>query len=507
MKKPLVLMILDGWGINEHKDEKNAILTANPVNFINYMKKFPYTKLDASGEPVGLPDGQMGNSEVGHLNLGAGRVVYQPLVEISKEIRDGEFFKKQIILEAFNKAKDNEKAIHFMGLLSDGGVHSHIKHLYGLLEMAKRTGLKKVYVHAFMDGRDTAPTSGLEFIKELENKIKEIGVGEIVTISGRYYSMDRDTNWDRTEKAYNVLVGKGECVNKKALEVIEDSYEAGITDEFIVPTRISSNGKIEKGDIVINFNFRPDRARQITRAIVDREFHEFNREYLATTFYCMRQYDKKIEANVIYEDKDIVNGLGEILANQGLIQLRTAETEKYAHVTFFFNGGKETEYKGEERELIPSPKVATYDLQPEMSANILTDSVLAALSKDRYDVIIMNFANPDMVGHTGKFDATVKAIKAIDSSIKKIVDKVLELNGTIIITADHGNAEKMEDPETHAPFTAHTTNKVPFILVSDQFKNIKLKDDGKLADVAPTMLEILKIEKPYEMTGESLILK
>lgn len=504
-RKPLMLMILDGWGCNPNSEEKNAIKTANPENFTRIFNNYPHTFIKASGEAVGLPEGQMGNSEVGHLNLGAGRVVYQPLVEITKEIRDGEFFTKEKVVEAFTYAKENNKKIHFIGLLSDGGVHSHINHLFGLLEMAKRTELEKVYVHAFMDGRDTAPTSGLDFMKSLESKISEVGVGKVATISGRYFSMDRDTNWDRTEKAYDVMTGKGEITSLTAVEIIEKSYAENVTDEFIVPTLLDKAGVVEEGDVVINFNFRPDRARQITRALNDKEFKGFVREYLAPKFYCMRQYDSTIDATVIYEDKDIQNTFGEILAKNGLTQLRTAETEKYAHVTFFFNGGKETEFNGEERKLIASPKVATYDLQPEMSAPELTETVLAALDENKYDVIIMNFANPDMVGHTGVFDAAVEAIKAVDQGIGKIVNKVLELDGAVLITADHGNAEKMEDAETHEPFTAHTTYEVPLIYASNNFKGEL--NPGKLADVAPTMLEILGIKKPCEMNGVSLIKK
>ena len=504
-KKPLMLMVLDGWGYNPNSTEKNAIAEAKPENFEKLFNNYPHTLIKASGEAVGLPDGQMGNSEVGHLNLGAGRVVYQPLVEISKEIRDGEFFEKEKVVEAFNFAKNNDKGIHFMGLLSDGGVHSHINHLFGLLEMAKKTGLKKVYIHAFMDGRDTAPTSGLEYMRKLEEKIKEIGVGEIATISGRYFSMDRDTNWDRTEKAYDAIVGKVNVTEKTPDQVIEDSYAEKVNDEFIKPVLLTKAGVIQKGDVVINFNFRPDRARQITRALVDKDFKGFQREYLEPKYYCMRQYDSTIDAEVIYDDKEIVNTLGEVLAKHNLTQLRTAETEKYAHVTFFFNGGKETEFKGEERILVASPKVATYDLQPEMSAPELTKAVIGALDSDKFDVIIMNFANPDMVGHTGVFDAAVKAIKAVDKGVGEIVNKVLELDGTVLITADHGNAEKMVDPVTHEAFTAHTTYEVPLIYVSNEFKGqLNL---GKLADIAPTMLEILNIEKPAEMNGVSLIKK
>lgn len=504
MKKPLMLMILDGWGINHHKNEKNAIEDAHPSNFIELTKKYPNSELEASGEAVGLPEGQMGNSEVGHLNIGAGRVVYQPLVEISKDIREGDFFKKEKAIEAFEKAKASGKAIHFLGLLSDGGVHSHINHLYGLLQMAKNYGLEKVYIHAFLDGRDTPPKSGEGFLKAVEEKISEIGVGKIATISGRYYSMDRDKNYERTAKAYHALVDGEGAKATSAGEAIRDSYANEVTDEFVMPTIIDQEGLIKSGDTVINFNYRPDRARQITRAINDKEFSFFQRDYLGVNFYCMRQYDSTIDAPFIYVDKELTNTLGEILSKNGLTQLRTAETEKYAHVTFFFNGGKEVAYEGEERILVDSPKVATYDLQPEMSAEKLTTEVLKVLDENKYDVIVINYANPDMVGHTGIMDATVKAIKVVDNCMHRVVEKVLEKKGTVLITADHGNAELMEDPVSHVPFTAHTTNHVPFILVSEELKNVEVKD-GKLSDLAPTMLDILGIEKPLEMNGVSLI--
>ncbi|MGL5232201.1 MAG: 2,3-bisphosphoglycerate-independent phosphoglycerate mutase [Fusobacteriaceae bacterium] len=505
-KKPLMLMILDGWGINTHKEQVNAIATAEPLNLTKLMEQYPHSELKASGEAVGLPEGQMGNSEVGHLNIGAGRVVYQPLVEISKDVRDGNFYKKEVLIEAFNKAKENNVAIHFAGLVSDGGVHSHINHLYGLLQMAKNYGLTKVYVHAFLDGRDTAPRSGAGFIKDLENKMKEIGVGQIATISGRYFSMDRDKNWTRTEKAYNALVnGTGEKASS-AVDAIEASYKADKTDEFVEPTILVEEGLVKKGDVFINFNYRPDRARQITRALNDSDFSGFQREYLNLNYYCIRQYDETINAPFVYVDKELVNTLGEVLAKNNKTQLRTAETEKYAHVTFFFNGGKETANQGEDRILVNSPKVATYDLQPEMSAKELTEKAIAAIDSEKYDVIIMNYANPDMVGHTGILDAAVKAVKTVDQCMLKVVEKMLEKNGTILITADHGNAELMEDPETHIPFTAHTTNKVPFVFVSKDSKGKKV-EDGKLADIAPTMLEILDIEKPEEMDGVSLIKK
>lgn len=504
-KKPLMLMILDGWGINKHPEQKNAITAANPENFYRLMEEYPHSELEASGEAVGLPDGQMGNSEVGHLNIGSGRVVYQPLVEISKDIREGTFFNNKVLKEAFEYAVKEGKSVHFGGLVSPGGVHSHTDHLYGLLMMAKKYGVK-AYVHAFLDGRDTAPESGEGFLKELEAKMKEIGEGVIATISGRYYAMDRDKNWDRVKKAYDAMVyGKGNHASS-AVEAIEKSYAENVSDEFVIPTVVYPEGIIKKGDVFINFNFRPDRAREITRALNDKEFSGFEREYLGLKYYCMRQYDSTIDASVIYGEKDITNTLGEIISKAGLKQLRTAETEKYAHVTFFFNGGKEAQYEGEERKLVASPKVATYDLQPEMSACGVTEGLMEALDSGKFDVIIVNYANPDMVGHTGVFDAAVAAVKKIDFCLGKVSQKVLDLGGTLFVTADHGNVELMEDPVTKIPFTAHTTNRVPFIMVSDKYKNYKL-ENGKLSDIAPTMLEILGLNKPEEMNGKSLLKK
>lgn len=504
-KKPLMLMILDGWGINKHPEQKNAITAANPENFYRLEKEYPHSELEASGEAVGLPDGQMGNSEVGHLNIGSGRVVYQPLVEISKDIREGTFFNNEVLKEAFEYAVKEGKPVHFGGLVSPGGVHSHTDHLYGLLMMAKKYGVK-AYIHAFLDGRDTAPESGEGFLKDLEVKIKEIGEGKIATISGRYYAMDRDKNWDRVKKAYDAMVyGVGNHASS-AIEAIEKSYAEKVSDEFVIPTVVCPEGTIKKGDVFINFNFRPDRAREITRALNDKEFSGFEREYLGLKYYCMRQYDSTIDAPVIYGEKDITNTLGEVISKAGLKQLRTAETEKYAHVTFFFNGGKEAQYEGEERKLVASPKVATYDLQPEMSACGVTEGLIEALDSGKFDVIIVNYANPDMVGHTGVFEAAVAAVKKIDFCLGKVSQKVLELGGTLLVTADHGNVELMEDPVTKIPFTAHTTNKVPFIMVSNKYKNYKL-EDGKLSDIAPTMLEILGINKPEEMNGKSLLVK
>ena len=488
-KKPLMLMILDGWGINKNPEQKNAITAANPENFYRLQKEYPHSELEASGEAVGLPDGQMGNSEVGHLNIGSGRVIYQPLVEISKDIREGTFFENPVLKEAFEYAQKEGKPVHFGGLLSTGGVHSHIDHLFGLLMMAKKYGVK-AYIHAFLDGRDTPPESALDFIKTVEAKAAEIGAGEIATLSGRYYAMDRDKNWDRVQKAYDAMVyGKGNTA-ASAVEAMEKSYAEKVTDEFVIPTVIKPEGTIKKGDVFINFNFRPDRAREITRALNDKEFTGFEREYLGLKYYCMRQYDATIDAPVVYGEKDINNTFGEVISRAGLKQLRTAETEKYAHVTFFFNGGKEAQYEGEDRKLVASPKVATYDLQPEMSACGVTEGLMEALNSDTYDVIIINYANPDMVGHTGVFDAAVSAVKKIDFCLGKVAEKVLELDGTLLVTADHGNVELMEDPVTKIPFTAHTTNRVPFIMISNKYKNYKL-EDGKLSDIAPTMLEIL----------------
>jgi len=504
-KKPLMLMILDGWGINKNPEQKNAITAATPENFYRLQKEYPHSELEASGEAVGLPDGQMGNSEVGHLNIGSGRVIYQPLVEISKDIREGTFFENPVLKEAFEYAQKEGKPVHFGGLLSTGGVHSHIDHLFGLLMMAKKYGVK-AYIHAFLDGRDTPPESALDFIKTVEAKAAEIGAGEIATLSGRYYAMDRDKNWDRVQKAYDAMVyGKGNTA-ASAVEAMEKSYAEKVTDEFVIPTVIKPEGTIKKGDVFINFNFRPDRAREITRALNDKEFTGFEREYLGLKYYCMRQYDATIDAPVVYGEKDINNTFGEVISRAGLKQLRTAETEKYAHVTFFFNGGKEAQYEGEDRKLVASPKVATYDLQPEMSACGVTEGLMEALNSDAYDVIIINYANPDMVGHTGVFDAAVSAVKKIDLCLGKVAEKVLELDGTLLVTADHGNVELMEDPVTKIPFTAHTTNRVPFIMISNKYKNCKL-EDGKLSDIAPTMLEILGLDKPEDMNGHSLLVK
>ncbi len=504
-KRPLVLIILDGFGDNK-EDYGNAIHAANTPTIDNILNNCPTVDIGASGMDVGLPEGQMGNSEVGHTNMGAGRVVYQDLTRITKSINDGEFFDNEVLVSAMQSCKQNNTALHIMGLLSDGGVHSHIDHLYGVIEMAKNFGLNEVYIHAFTDGRDVPPTSGIEFIKSCEKKLKEIGTGKIATVSGRYYAMDRDNRWDRVEKAYAAMVdGEGKKAGS-AVEAVEESYKSGVTDEFIVPTVCLENATINAEDSVIFINFRPDRAREITRALVESNFDKFkrNRGYLKLNFVCMTQYDKTISnVEIAFEDIALKNTLGEYIANKGLNQLRIAETEKYAHVTFFFNGGREEEFKNEDRALIKSPNVATYDLQPEMSAYLVTDEVVKRIKSGKYDVIVLNYANCDMVGHTGVFDAAVKAVEAVDDCLKKTLDAVENAGGVAIVTADHGNADKMYDEEGK-PFTAHTTNPVTFTVVG---YDCKLRSSGgKLSDIAPTMLEILGLEKPYEMTGESLIL-
>ena len=503
-KKPVMLMILDGFGIAP-KSDGNAVEAAKKPNYDKLMANYPHTQLQASGLYVGLPDGQMGNSEVGHLNIGAGRIIYQELTRITKEINEGGFFKNEALTLAIKNAKENNSSLHLMGLLSDGGVHSHIDHLKGLLNLAKESGLTKVYVHCFMDGRDVPPASGKDFVIEIEKYMKEIGVGKIATISGRYYAMDRDNRWERVELAYNAMVlGKGEVANS-AVEAIEKSYNDNKTDEFVLPVVVEKEGMIKNGDSVIFFNFRPDRAREITRAINDKEFSGFDRETLNLTFVTMTQYDKTLEGvEVAYRPESINNTLGEYVSNKGLNQLRIAETEKYAHVTFFFNGGVEKENPGEDRALIASPKVATYDLKPEMSAYEVTDELIKRLDSDKYDMVILNYANPDMVGHTGVMEAAVKAIETVDECLGKVAEKVLEKDGTLFITADHGNAETMIDFSTGNPFTAHTTDPVPFIWVSNKTEGRTLKE-GKLADIAPTMLNEMGLEKPAEMTGECLI--
>lgn len=510
-KKPTVLMILDGYGLNDKK-EGNAIAAANTPVMDELMKTCPFVPGNASGMAVGLPEGQMGNSEVGHLNMGAGRIVYQELTRITKEINDGDFFKNEALLAAMKNAKDNDSAIHFMGLLSDGGVHSHNTHLYGLLEMAKREGLKKVYVHCFLDGRDTPPASGKGYIEELQAKMNEIGVGEIGVVSGRYYAMDRDNRWDRVELAYKALT-QGEGVKgTDAAEAVQASYDNEKTDEFVLPTVIEKDGKpvasVQDHDSVVFFNFRPDRAREITRAFCDDEFKGFEREKkLDLTFVCFTNYDDTIQNKIVAFNKvQLHNTFGEYLAAHDMTQVRIAETEKYAHVTFFFNGGVEEPNKGEDRILVKSPKVATYDLQPEMSAPQVCDKLVEAIKSDKYDVVIINFANPDMVGHTGVEAAAVKAVETVDECVGRAVEALKEVNGQMFICADHGNAEQLVDYETGEPFTAHTTNPVPFILVNADPK-YTLKEGGCLADIIPTLIELMGMEKPEEMTGESLLIE
>lgn len=508
-KKITALMILDGFGVREAA-EGNAIQLEGTPNIDALKAAYPYTTLGASGMSVGLPDGQMGNSEVGHLNIGAGRIVYQELTRITKAIHDGDFFEKKEFLDAMGNCKTHGTALHLLGLVSDGGVHSHMDHLLALVEMAKRQGLEKVYIHCFMDGRDVPPDSGKGFIQQLSDKLKEIGVGEIATVMGRYYAMDRDNRWERVQKAYAAMVlGEGETAECPVC-AMKKSYENDVMDEFVLPTVIQKNGKpvakIQANDSVIFFNFRPDRAREITRALTQPDFDGFQRELFPLFYVCMTQYDKTFQnVEVAYKPQVLKNTLGEYLAKLGKKQFRIAETEKYAHVTFFFNGGVEQPNPGEDRILIPSPKVATYDLKPEMSAYEVADKAVELIEGGEYDVMILNFANSDMVGHTGVLEAAEKAVKAVDECTGKVVDAIRRMGGQVMITADHGNSEMMVDPETGGPFTAHTTNPVPFILVSDQYQGAELRADGILADIAPTLLQLMGEEKPEEMEGKSLI--
>jgi 2,3-bisphosphoglycerate-independent phosphoglycerate mutase len=511
-KKPTVLMILDGYGLND-KTEGNAIKLAKRPVMDKIMAEYPWEKGYASGLAVGLPDGQMGNSEVGHLNMGAGRIIYQELTRITKEIQDGDFFQNEALKQAMENCKVNNSDLHLFGLLSDGGVHSHITHVYGLLEMAKREGIQNVYVHAFLDGRDTPPTSGKGYVIALEEKMQELGVGKVASVMGRYYAMDRDNRWDRVEKAYRALAN-GEGVEAvSAPEAIQASYDKEVNDEFVVPAVVTENGKpvavIKEKDSVIFFNFRPDRAREITRAFCDDEFTGFVRAKgrMELTYVCFTDYDVTIGHKLVAFHKVGINHtFGEFLAENNLKQLRIAETEKYAHVTFFFNGGVEVPNEGEERILVSSPKVATYDLQPEMSAYTVAEKLVEAIESLKYDVIIVNFANPDMVGHTGIVEAAVKAVEAIDDCVGKVYDALIKVNGQMFICADHGNVEQLIDYETGEPFTAHTTNPVPFILVNYD-KEYGLKEGGCLADIAPTLIEMMGMTKPVEMTGKSLLIK
>ena len=508
-KKTTMLMILDGFGVNENS-EGNAVKLAKIPNINEIMKQYPNTIIHTSGLDVGLPEGQMGNSEVGHTNIGAGRIVYQELTRITKSIEDGDFFSNQELVSAIENCKKNNSKLHVLGLLSDGGVHSHIRHLFAILELAKRKDFEEVYVHCFLDGRDTPPASADGYIAELEEKMKEKGVGKIATISGRFYAMDRDKRWERVKEAYDALVnGEGHRF-ASATSAIENSYQKEIFDEFVKPSVICKNDEpvatIGENDSVIFFNFRPDRAREITRTIVDPDFDGFERKYFKTYFVTFTNYDETLlpYVHIAFKKEEIKNTLGEYISKLGLTQLRIAETEKYAHVTFFFNGGEEKQYEGEDRILIPSPKVETYDMKPEMSAGEVTDKVVDAINSKKYNVIILNYANPDMVGHTGSLEATIKALEFLDGCVKRVVDAIENNDGTLLITADHGNAEQMIDYKTGELHTAHTTNPVPLVLIGRE--DVKLKE-GRLADLAPTMLDLMNLAKPAEMTGESLIEK
>ena len=510
-KKPTVLMILDGYGLNE-KTEHNAVALADKPVMNRLMRDYPFVKGNASGLAVGLPDGQMGNSEVGHMNMGAGRIIYQELTRITKSIQDGDFFENEALLSAVKNAKENDSAIHFMGLVSDGGVHSHNTHIYALLKLAKDNGLKKVYVHCFMDGRDTPPESGRTFLAELESQMKAIGVGEIATVIGRYYVMDRDNRWERVERAYHALTqGIGNAA-ASAVSGIQASYDAGATDEFVEPIIVMKNGAptatIRSGDSVVFFNFRPDRAREISRCFCDEEFTRFDRgERIVTKYVCFTDYDPTIaNKEVAFKKQIITNTFGQFLAANGLRQARIAETEKYAHVTFFFNGGIETPNEGEDRFLINSPKVPTYDLQPEMSAPEVCDKLCWAIRSGEYDVIIINFANGDMVGHTGVEAAAIKAVEAVDVCIGRTLEAIDETGGVLFICADHGNCDCMVDEKTGEPFTAHTTNPVPFILYGADPK-YTLREGGVLSDIVPTLIELMGMEQPAEMTGKSLLIE
>ncbi len=516
-KIPYAIVIMDGYGLNP-ETRGNAIFMDGSKYVTQLRNTYPSATLGASGLSVGLPDGQMGNSEVGHLNIGAGRIVYQDLTKITKAIEDGDFFENPALIKAMDSARDNKKKLHLWGLLSDGGVHSHITHLFALLEMAKRRGVPETYVHAFLDGRDVSPTSGVEYVKELLSFLKKLGYGKLASLSGRYYSMDRDNNWDREEKSYDMLTLGTGIRAEDPVKALEESYAGGVTDEFVLPTNICENGKpvalVEEGDSVIFFNFRPDRAREITRAFSQENFvvpkgTAFVRKtgFLHPVYVCFTVYDAEFEGvEIAFPKQSMKNTLGEYLAAAGKKQLRIAETEKYAHVTFFFNGGVEAPNENEVRVLINSPKVATYDLQPEMSAPEVTEKVLSELSTGEYDVMILNFANCDMVGHTGVIPAAVKAVHTVDECVKKVADKILSMGGSFLLTADHGNADKMLDADG-SPFTAHTTNPVPVVLVSEKYKNVTLRKDGILADLAPTLLEVMGLPVPPEMTGKSLIVK
>jgi len=503
-------MVLDGWGVRSPAPD-NAISRCNPNNYYELVSKYPYTELISSGQEVGLPQGQMGNSEVGHLNMGSGRIVFQEITRISIAIRDGSFYTNPEFLSAIEHAQKNNGAVHLMGLLSDGGVHSHMEHVRALLELCRRHQVERVYVHAYLDGRDVAPRSALQYIQQLQETMNKLQLGEFATISGRFYGMDRDRRWERVQASYDAMVlGAGKKATS-AIAAVESSYENRITDEFVEPVVIvneqgSPRGTIEDGDSMIFFNFRADRARQITRALVDPNFDGFQRSKCPHIHYvCMTQYDADLDVPVAFPPQNLDNTLGEVLAQNRLKQLRIAETEKYAHVTFFFNGGVEEPNPGEDRILIPSPKVATYNLQPAMSAVEVTDRVISEIQRDYYDVIIMNYANPDMVGHTGILEAAIDACGVVDMCLGRIVDAVLERQGSVLVTADHGNCEMMVCPNTGVPFTAHTTDLVPFILVSEKYRGRQLRNEGSLRDVAPTLLDLLGIDIPPQMTGRSLL--
>ena len=502
MKKPIALIIMDGYGHSD-KEKGDAIKAFGKGNITKLWDENPHTYINASGLAVGLPDGQMGNSEVGHTNIGAGRIVYQELTRITKSIEDGDFFENPALLAAVENCKRNNSALHLAGLLSDGGVHSHNKHLYGLLQLAKRKGLEKVHVHGFLDGRDVPPSSGADYVEELVGKLREIGVGDIATVMGRYYAMDRDNRWERVQLAYDAMVYGEGIQNPDPVDAVAQSYANDVTDEFMEPVVCDPEGTISDNDSIIFFNYRPDRAREITRAIVDPDFDGFQREYFPTTYVCNTEYDASMpNVLVAWPRIPVKNGLGEYLSCMGLTQLRIAETEKYAHVTFFFNGGVEKQYPGEDRVLVPSPKVATYDLQPEMSAREVCDKCVERINSGAYDVIILNFANCDMVGHTGVLQAAVKAVETVDECVGRVVEATLKMGGIAMVTADHGNAEVMLQPDG-SPMTAHTTNLVPFILCG---AGTQLRP-GRLADIAPTILDVMGLAAPQEMDGQTLIVK
>ena len=502
-KTPTTLIIMAGLGLRK-ETEGNAVAAAETPRLDRFFQEFAHTRLSASGLDVGLPAGQMGNSEVGHTNIGAGRVVFQDLPRISKSIADGDFFENPAYLHAMDACREHDSSLHLMGLLSDGGVHSHLEHLFALMKMAKDRGLEKVYIHAFLDGRDVSPTSGADFVAQTVEKCRELGVGKIATVMGRFYAMDRDKRWDRVEAAYDAMVyGEGASVNPVPVAAVKDAYANGVTDEFVEPVICDPEGTVSDHDSVIFFNYRPDRAREITRAFVDPDFNGFTRQYFPVTFVCTTEYDASMpNVEVAFPRISVRNGLGEYLSSMGLTQLRIAETEKYAHVTFFFNGGVETQFPGEDRVLVPSPKVATYDLQPEMSAVEVADRCVERIESGAYDVIILNFANCDMVGHTGVFDAAVKAVETVDTCVGRVVDATLKMGGIAMITADHGNAEVMTQPDG-SPMTAHTTNPVPFILCGAGTELRK----GRLADIAPTILDVMGLAVPEEMDGQTLIVK